>query len=497
MLKRDKLLELADQVLEHLSRAGSDLRERGPERWRGACPLCGDDTLELKVDLSEDRWFLGCWHATCTTELILESIGLTWDDLRLDREASGGELVRRRFDQVKFRPVEFLVGGLIPVQAVTCLVGDPFAAKSTLAAYYAAGVTRGEYGEPATVAILNAEDAAEVSTGPRLRAADADLARVEELTISTGEYERIITLPDDVPKLETWVIETGARLLVLDPLMMFISEQADTNKDHGIRRALAGLAMMAERRNLAVLVAAHLNKDEAKRMLYRVGGSVGLVGLARSVLFLTHDPDDPDGETGNLRLLAHAASNWGERSTTLRYRIEEVSWEEDGQQIRTSKVVPDGESDLTAEQLIAPHRSREPSKVELAEDAICEALEAGPRLSSEVKTTVSQAVDCRHATIERAATELRLAQVLGSSGSGPATRWFLLTEPPQPPPKREEEEVQIQTDTPSNRGRGSEEELPPPQLSEEPEEVREAVWNGFGADDRARVEEELRRRERR
>jgi hypothetical protein len=229
--------------------------------------------------------------------------------------------------------------------------------------------------------------------------------------------------------------------LILDPLMMFITERADTNQDHGIRRALAGVAMLAERQQIAVVICAHLNKDEQKRMLYRVGGSVGIVGLARSVLFLTHDPDDPDGEEGDLRLLAHAASNWARRAPTLRYRIEVVSWQEDGETITTTRLASEGESEYSAEELIASSRPREPTKTELAEDAICQALQEGPRLSSEVKAAAISVAECSLVTAERAALQLRITQVIGSSGNGPATRWHLLSQPLQPPLKHDDEGV--------------------------------------------------------
>jgi hypothetical protein len=303
----DELQALADHALEVLDAAGAEMRGGG-EHWRGLCPLCGKRDLSLNVDLGQRRLWLSCWHATCDWQALHEVLGLTIDDLRLREEPTGGELVRRRFDQIKFKPVQFLVPDRVPIQGSTLLVGDPFAAKSTWSAGLAADVTTGVYGDPAPVAILNAEDATEVTTGPRVKAAGGDLALVEELTVRVDEYERVLTLPDDVGKLEAWVEETGARLLILDPLMMFVSERADTNQDHGIRRALAGLAMMAERRRIAVLVCAHLNKSEQRQMLYRVGGSIGIVGLARSVLFLTHDPDDPDGEEGDQRLLARSAA---------------------------------------------------------------------------------------------------------------------------------------------------------------------------------------------
>ena len=131
--------------------------------------------------------------------------------------------MRRAFDTIKFERIHFLVEDRVPLQGLTLLVGDPFAGKSTWTAQLAAGVTTGVYGDAGVVAILNAEDATAITTGPRVKAAGGNLKLVEELTVRHNEYEQVLTLPDDVPKLEDWVQETSARLLILDPLMMFIS----------------------------------------------------------------------------------------------------------------------------------------------------------------------------------------------------------------------------------------------------------------------------------
>ena len=128
---------------------------------------------------------------------------------------------------------------------------------------------------------------------------------------------------------------------------------------------------------------------------------------------MTHDPDDEEGEGGDVRLLAHAASNWAKRAPTLRYRLEVVSWAQDGQAITTTKLVADGESEYSAEELIAPRRTRESTKTELAEDAICQALQNGPRLSSEVKATV----DARHRRL-RAGRPSNAPQRSFGSGAG-------------------------------------------------------------------------------
>ena len=390
----------------------------------------------------------------------------------------GGELRRRPLHLERFEPVRFLVPDRVPLQAVTLVVGDPGLGKSTWTCGVAAAASRGVFGEATTVAMINAEDSLRNVIGPRVHAAGGDLERVEGLTIDTGEYEQVITLPDDVERLEGFVMETGARLVIIDPLMAFLTDKADANRDHSIRRALANLAMMAERHEVAVIVAAHLNKDEQKSLLYRVGGSVGLVGAARSILLFAADPDDADGPTGKLRLLAHAKSNWGTRAGTLRYRQDVVSFMSDNDEvISTVRLVEFGASELAAEDLVG--RRKHETKLELVKAAILEALEDGPRPSREVKKAVREEVECGHDTLERAAKQLRDEGDLVASGSGPKTVWAAAAQPPdrEPPDSLlgNQEEVQ----NPATMGFSK---LPPDRGDKDQEVSQDVPTNLLGED---------------
>jgi hypothetical protein len=269
----------------------------------------------------------------------------------------------------------FLEPGRVPLNAVTVLTGDPGLGKSTLTCLYCARTTSGINGTRGRVLMANAEDSPAHVIVPRLAAAGADLSMVDFFTVDDGGDDRPFTLPDDVPDLERHAREVEARLVVLDPLAAFLADSVNTHSDHNIRRALAPLAGMAQRLGIAVVVVAHLNKNPSTDPLYRVGGSIGLVGGARSVLLFARDPDDPDGDRGHGRALGHIKSNWGRLAPTLRYRHEPATVTRNGATVETHRLVEAGESMLDGRSLLSADPDDPPgAKLDRATALLADAL---------------------------------------------------------------------------------------------------------------------------
>jgi hypothetical protein len=166
-----------------------------------------------------------------------------------------------------------------------------------------------------------------------------------------------MTLPDDVPLLEENIQRLRAHggavgLLVIDPIGAFLSADIDSHRDASVRRALAPVAQMPERLDLAVLVVAHLTKDESTRMINRVNGAGAFVNAARSVLALAPHPDDPDGEDGDQRVLVHVRGNWWRPSPALSAQVGDAEITlDDGTQTTIGLLRISGESDITLEDL--------------------------------------------------------------------------------------------------------------------------------------------------
>jgi AAA domain/Bifunctional DNA primase/polymerase, N-terminal len=311
-----------------------------------------------------------------------------------------------RASSVRAKPVQWLIPGRVPLGGVTMLAGDPKLGKSALTCLYGAGISRGAHGhEPGITAFASAEDTLAHVIKPRLHAAGANLDLVGTVAVQDGEHARGLQLPGDIGELDAFVAQTGARLLVIDPLNAHLAGQIDSWKDHGIRAALAPLSRLAENHQIAVIAVVHLNKQKGGDPLYRPNGSIGYVGAARSLLAFGRDPDDPDGEQGKRRLLGHLGGNWGVQVPTQVYEIEGVSVKLDDDLIDTVRLRYVEDVDAAAGAAFGT-RANEDRGVD-CEEAIAEHLgDLQPHPSREVKSAVMAELDVSEPTVKRAARRM-------------------------------------------------------------------------------------------
>jgi DNA primase catalytic core len=258
---------------------------------------------------------------------------------------------------VQARKVEWLWDRYVPRGTLTLLDGDPGLGKSFITLEIAARLSRGYrmpphagLGDrpPDTVLILNAEDDLARTIRPRLETLGADLDRIHALNeIPDGETTRPPTLPDDLDLIEQMVGELSIVLVIIDPLMAFLGGNTDTHKDSDIRRVLHRVKLLAERTQAAVLVVRHLNKlVNVQDPVYRGGGSIGIIGAARSALLVGKDPNDPE----NRRVLCRSKGNLCVEPKGLLYSVESHE--------HSAIVQWHGETDLRGEDLLG----RKPAK---------------------------------------------------------------------------------------------------------------------------------------
>jgi len=208
---------------------------------------------------------------------------------------------------VAAKPLEPLMPGFLYRGKVTICAGLPGDAKSLTSNDIAARITSGGRWpvgngrfDAAHVLMLTAEDDPNDTIRPRLDMAQADndlidlIEGVHSVDEKTEEQTLdLVSLINDLAKIEALVIERDTHLLIVDPLTSFAD--SDTNKTKDMRRLLDGLAQMAIRTRVAVLVITHLNKRaDARNAMQMIAGSHVIVAAVRVVFVMGRDPEDND-----------------------------------------------------------------------------------------------------------------------------------------------------------------------------------------------------------
>jgi len=281
----------------------------------------------------------------------------------------------------------------------TVFDGDPGEGKSLLTLDLAARLSMAlplpeqETAEkrPLKTLFLICEDDLADTIAPRLIAAGAERSNIEVLT-------SLLQIPAQLDQLEAHILEVGAELVVMDPLNAYISGKVNTHNDHQVRAALTPLVSMAARLGVAVVGVRHLNKQVGGAAMYRGGGSIAYVGLARSAFLVGVDPDD-----SSARVLAATKGNLSTRPDSLRFRIVQT----DQKQPRLEWLGP---CDISADQLCAvPDSDENRSAAKDAAEFLREVLADGPRPAEELYK-LAEASHISQRTLRRVRAQLRISK---------------------------------------------------------------------------------------
>jgi hypothetical protein len=291
--------------------------------------------------------------------------------------------------------IEWLWGGYVPLGKLTMGDGDPGLGKTMLyAADLAARVTTGNVmpdGTPgiaggAGVVLFTAEDDPADTLQPRLVAAGGDLTRVVVVTTiqrpdpnsDTGAMSERLPTFADLDFIERKIEQVHAKLVIFDPFMAYLPSAVNSFRDQDIRSALAPLARLAQKTGAAFVLIRHLNKGSFANALYRGGGSIGIIGAARSGLLVVKHPNDE-----NLRIFGSMKSNLGPPMAAWKYRIAEnesgvpcICWEGQSEQSASDVLNLSSDRDTT---------SKLEAACELLRVALKDEAQAEERLKEEAK----------------------------------------------------------------------------------------------------------------
>ena len=228
-------------------------------------------------------------------------------------------------DQVEVEEIEWLFYPFIPYGKVTIIQGDPGEGKTTVVLQIIAKLTKAEAilsetsegkseeigVEPINVIYQTAEDGLGDTIKPRLLAAGADCSRV----LVIDDQEQPLTMVD--ARLEEAIIQTKARLVVLDPIQGFLGVGVDMHRANEIRPLMKRISVLAEKYQCAIILIGHMNKNSNGKSSYRGLGSIDFQAAARSVLIVGRVKDEPE-----IRVICHVKSSLAPEGDAIAFRLD-------------------------------------------------------------------------------------------------------------------------------------------------------------------------------
>lgn len=210
-------------------------------------------------------------------------------------EETKTELQMIKMSEIQSQKVEWLWYPFIPYGKLTIVQGDPGDGKTTLILNIAAKLSKGEgldsemgLSEPMNIIYQSAEDGLADTVKPRLELAGADCERI----LVIDEKEKSLSMIDE--RLEKAIVQTKARMLILDPIQAYLGGGMDMNRANEARDMTKKLGALAEKYQCAIVLIGHMNKAAGNKAAYRGMGSIDFFAVARSVLLVGRVEGEPN-----------------------------------------------------------------------------------------------------------------------------------------------------------------------------------------------------------
>ena len=230
-----------------------------------------------------------------------------------------GELKLINLADVQIEEIEWLWKPYIPKGKVTLVRGMPGEGKTMVLSSLVAALTNGdplfneeERHEPVSCIYQSAEDGLGDTIKPRIERGDA----VQRKVWAINEDQDPLSFTD--ARIEEAIRDTGAGLMILDPLQAYLGANVDMYCPNEVRPVMTNLVNIAHRTRCAIVLVEHMNKVKGTSAITRGLGSMDITGAARSVLMIGKANDHSEEV-----YLAHVKSNLAPKGPTLVFTIED------------------------------------------------------------------------------------------------------------------------------------------------------------------------------
>lgn len=339
----------------------------------------------------------------------------TIENKKAEWKRSEPELKLINMESVKVEQIEWLLYPFIPFGKVTIIQGDPGEGKTTMVLQIIAKLTIGEPIllnkksqkeaqqdseenlkqevlsqdnpiQPVNVIYQTAEDGLGDTIKPRLLAAGADCSRV----LVIDDREQPLTMVD--VRIEEAIMQTKARMVVLDPIQGFLGTDVDMHRANEIRPLMKRMAVLAEKYHCAIILIGHMNKNSNGKSSYRGLGSIDFQAAARSVLIVGRLKDEPE-----TRVMCHVKSSLAPEGKSVAFRLDK----ETGFQWI-------GEYDISADDLLSGDARGQKSRI--AKEFLLDILADGGMAQKKIEEEASKQ-GIKKKTLRNAKQELEIDSV--------------------------------------------------------------------------------------
>ena len=258
---------------------------------------------------------------------------------------------------IKPQKIIWLHEGVFPMGMLGIIGGDPGLGKSQIAINLVAIVTTGvntfdnsTFTNPGSAILLASEDDPARTIVPRLKAAGANLNKVEIVKGVSSESEHIdhFQLESNVNSLREKALLIGdVRIIVIDPPNAYLGAKTDSYKDSDVRRALMPLNALAEETGALILLVVHLNKRSDAGIAQRFNGSTAWIAAPRVAYIVCVNPPNQQ------RYMLPVKNNLGDDKQGYGFQIKPVTLNNGPDLIRSSKIEWMGKSTLEASSILS------------------------------------------------------------------------------------------------------------------------------------------------
>lgn len=317
---------------------------------------------------------------------------------------------------VESTKTEWLWYPYIPLGKITLMTADPGTGKTFFSLCLASQISTGRpfygqelYNEPGVVVYQTAEDGIADTLKPRLEPMKPNF---ENIYIFNEEKESL-SLSDE--KIEQIMKDLHPKLMIFDPLQAYLGADVDMHRANEVRPVLGRIGHLAEKYKCSVLFIMHNSKMSQNTALHRALGSIDIPAVARSMLILGKNPDNPNKG----KIMCHEKSSLAPHGKSILFEIDPS----------LGGIVFSGFSDLKADDILnvrsGTRNKPSTTRDEIADELLTEYFGENDHIILPSIKSLCEELECSRGTLYNARDELQLQCFSVGYGKEKMTYWVL------------------------------------------------------------------------